>query len=417
MAECVGCTQEWAPNRTTPIFFQGFDGAACYRIPSGIKTSKGTLLAFAEQRLSNCGDDGQLNIVLRRSVDDGHTWGKIITVVVGKPPCATCPAATSNANPVEVKQADGTMAVLLHYDTMNNPEPGRHGLDMQTWSFDDGLTWAAGTVLKYPPQPNIGAMVGPSVGIQAATGRIFFSAHLAYSYWTAGWAGADTDVAFLYWSDDFGRSWRASESVPGLNECSISFLVDAHDGRVLMNCRTTSGNPRAQLVWHPNASLARDGPGGATHDKGRKRSKVGDVKFELQTSGATTSRFTHGAVGKGGPPVTGCQGSLVRFAGAHYASYPSSQSSRQELDVYRSTDGGASWSSIKRVWAGPSAYSQLVPLDESTGLMGLLLEAGYGSPYETIEFVSFTVPMPPPPPPELQASSSLPPVPPSPALI
>ena len=364
MAECVGCTQEWAPNRTTPIFFQGFDGAACYRIPSGIKTSKGTLLAFAEQRLSNCGDDGQLNIVLRRSVDDGHTWGKIITVVVGKPPCATCPAATSNANPVEVKQADGTMALLLHYDTMNNPEPERHGLDMQTWSSDDGLTWTAGTVVEYPPQPNIGAMVGPSVGIQAATGRIFFSAHLAYSYWSAGWAGAETDVAFFYWSDDYGRSWRASESVPGLNECSIAFLVDAHDGRVLMNCRTTSGSPRAQLVWHPKRK--------SLHEQ--------------------ASQFTHGAVGNGGPPVTACQGSLVRFAGAHYISYPSSQFRRRELRVYRSTDGGASWNSIKQVWGGPSAYSQLVPLDESTGLMGLLLEAGHGSPYEAIEFVSFKVP-------------------------
>ena len=48
---------------------------------------------------------------------------------------------------------------LFHYDTMNNPEPLRHGLGMQTWSHDDGLSWSVPTVLDYPPQVNMGAMV------------------------------------------------------------------------------------------------------------------------------------------------------------------------------------------------------------------------------------------------------------------
>ena len=54
---------------------------------------------------------------------------------------------------------------------------------MQAWSHDDGLSWTNGTVLSYPPQENMGAMVGPSVGLQSPrTGRLYFSAHLAFSY-------------------------------------------------------------------------------------------------------------------------------------------------------------------------------------------------------------------------------------------
>ena len=40
----------------------------------------------------------------------------------------------------------------------------------------DGLTWGAKTVLSYPPQQNLGALIGPSVGLQAADGTLYFSA-------------------------------------------------------------------------------------------------------------------------------------------------------------------------------------------------------------------------------------------------
>ena len=54
---------------------------------------------------------------------------------------------------------------------------------------DDGLTWHNASTLAYPPRPNIGAMVGPSVGLQdPRSGAIYFSAHLAYSYWNQGGA-------------------------------------------------------------------------------------------------------------------------------------------------------------------------------------------------------------------------------------
>ena len=114
----------------TPVFYAGLNNSQCYRIPSIVATHAGTLLAFAENRLNGCGDQGTHNLVVRRSSDDGKTWGPLVTVFEGVTPCPGCPAAVSNPNPVEVLFPNGTRAVLLMFDTMNNPSSAHHGLDM-----------------------------------------------------------------------------------------------------------------------------------------------------------------------------------------------------------------------------------------------------------------------------------------------
>ena len=48
--------------------------------------------------------------------------------------------------------------------------------------------------------PRTGALIGPSVGIQAANGALYFSANFRGSH-------------FLYWSLDFGRTFQASKAV------------------------------------------------------------------------------------------------------------------------------------------------------------------------------------------------------------
>ena len=116
---------------SVPVFYQGLNGSKCFRIPSIIKTSEGTLLAFSENRVTDCGDNGPHHaLVLRRSTDNGKTWGPMTTVVEGTSPCPGCPAAISNPNPVEVSLPSGKTAILMSYDTMNNPNMKHHGLDM-----------------------------------------------------------------------------------------------------------------------------------------------------------------------------------------------------------------------------------------------------------------------------------------------
>ena len=53
---CPGCTA---------VFYSGLNGSACYRIPSIIRTRRGTLLAFAENRMTDCGDNGKHHALVR----------------------------------------------------------------------------------------------------------------------------------------------------------------------------------------------------------------------------------------------------------------------------------------------------------------------------------------------------------------
>jgi len=50
-----------------------------FRIPSLIESAQGTLLAFAEGRAS-IADDGDIDIVLKRSFDGGRTWTRLQVV-------------------------------------------------------------------------------------------------------------------------------------------------------------------------------------------------------------------------------------------------------------------------------------------------------------------------------------------------
>ncbi|HEN9972143.1 TPA: exo-alpha-sialidase [Streptococcus agalactiae] len=57
------------------------DNVFGYRISSLLKTEKGTLLARADERIEQACDWGNIGMVIRRSEDDGVTWGKRETIV------------------------------------------------------------------------------------------------------------------------------------------------------------------------------------------------------------------------------------------------------------------------------------------------------------------------------------------------
>lgn len=325
---CKGCTA---------VFYGGLNGSACFRIPTIIRTSTGSLLAFAENRVTDCGDNGKHHaLVMRRSTDNGKSWGPMSTVMEGTVPCSGCPAAISNPNPVEMEHPDGTKSILLHYDTMNNPKGSRHGLDMQVWSHDDGATWGSGSVISYPPQNNTGGLIGPSVGIQGSDGTIYFSTRA-------------NGLGWLYFSKDFGKSWKSSIGTrDASSECSICFKTNSSGDRIMMNCRTGKGH-RAQLEWSTGGELI----------------KPASYPPELIDPG--------------------CQGSMINQYGILHLSNANTTSGRTHVSVKSSLDQGHTWNSGVLAWAGPSGYSQLVSLGDPH-TVGLLFEAGEKSTYETISF-------------------------------
>mmetsp|Transcript_6899 Transcript_6899/g.12206 ORF Transcript_6899/g.12206 Transcript_6899/m.12206 type:complete len:408 (+) Transcript_6899:42-1265(+) len=343
-APCPGCV---------PVFYHGLNGSKCYRIPMLLRTSKGTLLAVAENRITTCDDVGsEHDLVLRRSTDNGKTWGDLIVIYRGNSADIHCPSgsrlcripASSNPNLVEVDFHNGSSAILMHFDSLVRPNMTDHGFIMQTWSHDDGETWGTASKIDLGhTMPNLGQMPGPAQGLQGASGKIYFS--------TRG-VRQQNVTNFLYWSSDFGKTWEASKKdlPPEFgNEASLAFLVSAEDERILMNIRTSEYR-RAQVIW------------GLDH-------LPGEVFWPDGMVDAT------------------CQGSIVNDAGVLFLSN-AAYHNRSHMTVKSSHDHGQTWSEGLLVWHGPSAYSQLAPL--GGGKLGLLFEAGNensANPYQTISFV------------------------------
>ncbi|MDP2041706.1 MAG: sialidase family protein [Algoriphagus sp.] len=63
------------------VFVSGQEGHATYRIPAIISLPNGELLAFAEGRVNGSDDYGDVNLVMKRSPDQGITWSGIETLL------------------------------------------------------------------------------------------------------------------------------------------------------------------------------------------------------------------------------------------------------------------------------------------------------------------------------------------------
>src|SRR6267378_1467064 len=62
---------------TVTVFKTGQDGYHTYRIPVIVRAKNGDLLAFAEGRKNSATDHGDIDIVLKRSSDEGKSWGPL----------------------------------------------------------------------------------------------------------------------------------------------------------------------------------------------------------------------------------------------------------------------------------------------------------------------------------------------------
>ena len=99
--------------KEVPVFISGTDGFKSFRIPAIIRAPDGSLLAFCEGRLNGSGDFGNIKIVMKRSRDNGETWGQIQTVATNDT------LQTDNAAPV-VDMADPAYPkgrIFLFYNT------------------------------------------------------------------------------------------------------------------------------------------------------------------------------------------------------------------------------------------------------------------------------------------------------------
>ncbi len=326
------------------IFKPGESGYSFFRIPAAVRTSEGTLLCFAEGRVDGRSDFGNIDLVLKRSEDNGATWGDLIVVRDdGKNRCC---------NPVPVA-LDGGKVLLVYCWNLDGASSTQKVYTV--FSDDDGKTW--GDSAEITPQilrdGESGYMTGPVHGIvkkyAPAAGRIIVPARCRSPY---------DKPAHVIYSDDGGKTWKkgASASYTHENENTVTELAN---GDILMNMRDYNTAGTSWFRWDAVSS-----DGGLTFGTARMTSLV--------------------------EPKNGCEGALLtlsddtaRGVSTVLFSNPSHISSRRWGSVKISYDNGKTWPAMCRYTDETgdgmySAYSDLVLLDGGKAV-GIIYEAGYNN--------------------------------------
>ena len=283
-----------------------------FRIPGMVVAQDRSILLFAEGRRGDGSDprrdeDAPIDLVMRRSVDQGRTWEPAVVIESGFRPNG---GLLDFADPTPVLDAM-TGVVFLFYGQWPDVAPTTvaHGQDPNSeegnhvvWvrsSADHGKTWSDRKQVVYPDEPDETgdglywrqAEPGPGSGIQlrwqdphgAGNGRLVIPAKRSGS---ATPEGPVTVRPFVYYSDDHGASWRVGDVTPG-PDANEDEIVELSDGTVLLDARQNSGNLRRRhlstdggVTWGPDrpsdipiapvdGSMVRYSATRASHDRDR----------------------------------------------------------------------------------------------------------------------------------------------------
>ncbi len=306
------------------LFVGGQDGYGTYRIPSLLVIPQGTMLtngqtldadlvlAFAEARRHGSLDTGEIDLVLRRSLDGGQSWASQQVVRRWE----DGPGKIGNATPVFDNQT-GTLH-LLHIAGTGPYE---------TWTItspDGGETFSAPTLLGE-------GIVGPGHGVQLSNGRLVVPIH------HQGETGA-------LLSDDHGQSWQFGQAAGPGNESEIA-SINGSD-KLIMVARTT--HPVSQPHDPLQALFAFSSDGGQNWSAPTPSTDI---------------------------PTPICMASLVSGPDGrlHFAT-ANDYYSRANLTIFHSIDGGHSFPQQTVIYPGPSGYAELGVL--SNGDLLLFFENG-----------------------------------------
>ncbi len=345
---------------TQEVFVSGRGGYHTYRIPAILRTSRGSLLAFCEGRRESRQDTGNIDLLLKRSTDNGRNWSE--PILIWDDGANTC------GNPcVVVNRATGEIILLASWNLGSDQEKeiiaGTSRDTRRVYllsSLDDGITWS-------PPREITGQVkrqdwrwyaTGPGIGIQLAggekKGRLVIPANHSFpEYYPAQTLGAH-----VIYSDDGGKNWTFSQEIqPGCNESQV---VELSNGDLMMNMRN---------YYHKGSrakAISRDG--GETWP---------DRFYETPLM----------------EPV--CQASIISNRPQDPSaktillfSNPASRTERINMTIRASFDDGLTWPLAKTLYPGPSAYSCLVIT--AGDRIGCLYEAGENHAYEKILFIRFS---------------------------
>lgn len=318
------------------VYNKGDFDSQFYRIPAIITLPDGTLVSVADKRINSLNDlPGDIDVVCRRSTDNGRTWEPYITVAAHN-------ERGGYGDPALVRDSrSGDLLVIsLNGSGLWDNKPGRISVSRST---DNGLTWESPVninpqILTDDPEGKQpvkceAAFASSGRALQLKNGRILFALVTRQK-------GVEHFPVYAIYSDDSGHTWKASKNPATLNG-DESKMVQLADGTVLMSIRNRYSGARKFSISKDNGTTWEEQPDYTTlHD-------------------------------------VACNGDIiaVNHNGREYLlqSLPSGPW-RDNITIYASADNGRTWNDGYRVSAGPGAYSALTQL--SDGSIGVLTEEG-----------------------------------------
>lgn len=344
--------QNKAVKNLNYLFKSGTEGYNCFRIPAMVTTTEGTLLAFAEGRKKGCSDTGNIDLVMKRSDDNGKTWSKLIIIwddgdnvcgnpapVVDKMTGAIHLLSTWNlGKDHESEIIAGTSKDTRRIFSLNSTDDGKNWTtpkEITTAVKKENWTWYA---------------TGPGHGIQLEYGENKGRLIIACDHIEAK---SKKYYSHIIFSDDHGMTWQLGGRThqDQVNECTVAELPN---GNLMLNMRNYDRTQKTRKV-----AISKNGGltwGGIYPDKNLIE------------------------------PI--CQASLLKVKGSKestlYFLNPANENKRENMTLKKSLDNGKTWMVVKTMFSGPSAYSDLTLL--SNGNLGCFYEAGNENPYKGIVF-------------------------------
>ena len=274
------------PDAEHVLATRGVGGYRQYRIPALAVSARGTILAAYDGRPNLDDLPNPIDLLLRRSFDNGVTWEPQQLVRTGAglqgfgDPSLLVDADTGR---IFMFHAAGTHSGFFEAVAGLEPEDDVQHADV-SYSDDDGGTWQHRRLTAQLKNPGItGLFAAAGQGIQIHTGP--FAGRLVQQYVLLMEGSIMAASAF---SDDHGETWQLGELIgPGTTGVgpNENKVVCLDDGRLLLHsratpCRLSAVSEDGGQTWSPlqpvpdlpdpsdNGSLARFDGQPAVHAPG-----------------------------------------------------------------------------------------------------------------------------------------------------
>ena len=318
------------------------EGVSCFRIPAIVTAPNGDLIAAIDERVPNCGDlnrSGDINIVVRRSADNGKTWSGIETVV-------NFPLGLSASDPSMIVDRD-TKEIILFYNYMDYEKERDIYYLHVVKSKDNGKTWSKPEdITKQIAKPEWHKdfkFITSGRGIQTKDGKLL---HTLVNL---------SKGLFIFGSDDHGKTWYFIDTP--IKPADESKIIELADGTWMVNARVNTGGMR---YVHTSS------------DEGKTWNSRPEPKLIDPGCNASIIRYTAKA--------DGYNKNRILFSNAKM------EKGRMNLTIRDSYDEGQTWTEGKTIYGGGTAYSSLTIL--KNGDIGVFFEK---DDYKENTFVSFSL--------------------------